>query len=65
MVFKMIDGQLSQMCDVVIPGIGLCELPICEHEVAMKKLVHRHGPCTWNGGAAIYIDSKALEEAGQ
>lgn len=50
-------------CEVIIPGIGQCELFVDNHVIdnhLTRKLVHRVGPCTWNGGTVIEVDDSAL-----
>lgn len=60
-------------CEVIIPGIGQCELFVKDHlvhtrssadELGTDKLTHRRGPCTWNGGSVIEIDDPNTWQVG-
>lgn len=50
-------------CEVVIPGVGQCEVMIGSHKIEGGRLVHQSGPCSWNGAPYVAVDDEALDKA--
>lgn len=58
------DMPVLPRCKVELPGIGRCEV-LGEHTKtdSLGRLVHIHGPMSWNGGSCIEVSDDALREA--